>query len=211
MEFGIFLNGYIPGPAAHDTWSEHTALMRETEYTILADRHNWKYAWFGEHHSLTEYSHLSASEVFIGYCAHATERIHLGSAIVSLPPVKDHPVRVAERAAMLDHLTNQRYEFGTGRGAGSHEVATFGIMDTNETKAMWDEVIREIPRMWEQRDYEFDGESLHGAVRRTTSCRSRTARGTRRCGWRAATRRRSPRPARSASARSRSTSSRSTT
>src|SRR6478735_12495891 len=77
VEFGIFLNGYIPGPAAHDTWSEHTALMRETEYTILADQHNWKYAWFGEHHSLTEYSHLSASEVVIGYCAHATERIHL--------------------------------------------------------------------------------------------------------------------------------------
>src|SRR5262245_4062447 len=152
VEFGIFLNGYIPGPAAHNTATEHTALMRETEYTIVADRHNWKYAWFGEHHSLTEYSHLSASEVVIGYCAHATERIHLGSAIVSLPPVKDHPVRVAERAAMLDHLTNQRYEFGTGRGAGSHEVATFGIMDTNDTKPMWDEVIRQIPRMWEQRD-----------------------------------------------------------
>jgi alkanesulfonate monooxygenase SsuD/methylene tetrahydromethanopterin reductase-like flavin-dependent oxidoreductase (luciferase family) len=158
VEFGIFLNGYIPGPAAHDSQAEHTALMRETEYTILADKHNWKYAWFGEHHSLTEYSHLSASEVVIGYCAHATERIHLGSAIVSLPPVKDHPVRVAERAAMLDHLSDNRYEFGTGRGAGSHEVATFGIMDTNETKSMWDEVIREIPRMWDQRDYEFTGE-----------------------------------------------------
>ena len=49
MEFGIFLNGYIPGPAAHNTATEHTALMRETEYTIVADRHNWKYAWFGEH------------------------------------------------------------------------------------------------------------------------------------------------------------------
>jgi alkanesulfonate monooxygenase SsuD/methylene tetrahydromethanopterin reductase-like flavin-dependent oxidoreductase (luciferase family) len=59
---------------------------------------------------------------------------------------------------MLDHLSNQRYEFGTGRGAGSHEVATFGIMDTNETKAMWDEVIRQIPRMWDQRDYEFTGD-----------------------------------------------------
>ena len=82
---------------------------------------------------------------------------------MSLPPRKDHPVRVAERAAMLDHITGQRYEFGTGRGAGSHEVAMFNIMDTNETKAQWDEVIREIPRMWEQRDYEFSGESLHRA------------------------------------------------
>ena len=159
MEFGIFLNGYIPGPAAHDTYLEHEMFRCARPSTpSLADKHNWKYAWFGEHHSLTEYSHLSASEVMIGYCARATERIHLGSAIVSLPPVKDHPVRVAERAATLDHLTNQRYEFGTGRGAGSHEVATFGIMDTDETKPMWDEVIREIPRMWEQRDYSFEGE-----------------------------------------------------
>ena len=158
MEFGIFLNGYIPGPAAHDRDCEHTALMRELEYTILADKHNWKYAWFGEHHALTEYSHMSAGEVCIGYCAAATERIHLGSAIVSLPPRKEHPVRIAERAAMLDHITGQRYEFGTGRGAGSHEVATFNIMDTNETKAEWDAVIHEIPKMWRQEDYEYHGD-----------------------------------------------------
>ncbi len=31
-------------------------------------------------------------------------------------------------------------------------------MSTDETKPMWDEVIREIPRMWEQRDYSFTGE-----------------------------------------------------
>ena len=157
MEFGIFLNGYIPGPAAHDPASEHTALMREAEYVIHADKHNWKYAWFGEHHALTEYSHMSAPEVVMGYCARATERIHLSSGIVSLPPRKEHPVRIAERAAMLDHITEGRYEFGTGRGAGSHEVAAFNILDTSETKAEWDEVVREIPRMWEQKDYSFEG------------------------------------------------------
>ena len=29
MEFGIFLNGYIPGPGAHDSAWEHRQLMRE--------------------------------------------------------------------------------------------------------------------------------------------------------------------------------------
>jgi len=62
MEFGVYVNGYLPGPAAHDTASEHTMLHREAEYVIAADRSNWKYAWFGEHHSLTEYSHMSAPE-----------------------------------------------------------------------------------------------------------------------------------------------------
>jgi alkanesulfonate monooxygenase SsuD/methylene tetrahydromethanopterin reductase-like flavin-dependent oxidoreductase (luciferase family) len=157
VEFGIFLNGYLPGPAAHDRDSEHTMLTREIEYTIKADRHHWKYAWFGEHHALTEYSHMSAPEVVMGYIAARTDQIHLSSGINSLSPRKEHPVRYAERAAMLDHVTGQRYEWGTGRGAGSHEMLAFNIHDTNSTKSEWDEVVREVPRMWEQRDYSFEG------------------------------------------------------
>jgi hypothetical protein len=157
MEFGIFSNGYTPGPAAHDSESEHTELMREAEYAILADKHNWKYIWFGEHHGLTEYSHMSAPAPIMGWVAAQTDYIHIGSAITSLPTNKEHPVRIAERAAMLDHVTNNRFEFGTGRGAGSHELRTFNVMDPSVTKAQWDEVIREIPRMWEQKDYDFDG------------------------------------------------------
>lgn len=158
MEFGIFLNGYIPGPGAHDSAWEHRQLMREAEYATFADKHSWKYAWFGEHHGLTEYSHMSAPEVVIGLVAGQTDYIHLGSAITSLSPRKEHPVRLAERAAMLDHVTSRRFEWGTGRGAGSHELRSFNILDTDSTKAEWDEVVREIPRMWEQLDYQHHGE-----------------------------------------------------
>lgn len=158
MEFGVFLNGYLPGAAAHDTESEHRELFEQCKYAVFADKHNWKYAWFGEHHALTEYSHMSAPEVCMGWVAAQTDYIHLGSAIMSLPAMKEHPVRVAERTATLDHMTNHRYEFGTGRGAGSHEMATFNIMDPPETKKMWDEIVREIPRMWAQKDYQFQGD-----------------------------------------------------
>jgi alkanesulfonate monooxygenase SsuD/methylene tetrahydromethanopterin reductase-like flavin-dependent oxidoreductase (luciferase family) len=158
MEFGLFLQGYVPGPGAHDTDREHEAFLREVELVVLADRTNWKYAWFSEHHALTEYSHLSSSEVMMAYLAHATERIHLGSGIFNLSPRVNHPVRNAERVAMLDHLSEGRFEWGTGRGAGSHEVATFNIHDTASTRAEWDEVIREIPRMWETEAYTFQGE-----------------------------------------------------
>ena len=158
MEFGVFLNGYIPGPAAHETELEHTELFREAEYVIFADKHNWKYAWLGEHHALTEYSHMSAPEVVMGYIAAQTDYIHLASGITSLSPRKEHPARFAERAAMLDHFTGNRFEFGTGRGAGGHEVATFNILDKSSTKVEWEEVVKEIPRMWEQKDYEYQGE-----------------------------------------------------
>jgi len=160
VEFGVFLNGYLPGPASRDSEAEHLMLEREVAYAVAADRCNWKYAWFGEHHALTEYSHLSAPEVLMGYVAARTERIHLGTGINSLSPRKEHPVRYAERAAMLDHVTENRFEWGTGRGAGSHEMRSFNIMDKDSTKAEWSEVVQQIPRMWEQRDYSYLGESF---------------------------------------------------
>ena len=93
----------------------------------------------------------------MGWVAAQTERIHIGSAITSLPVTKEHPVRIAERAAMLDHVTNNRFEFGTGRGAGSHELMTFSGTQPSQTKAMWDEVIREIPRMWNKKTTHLKG------------------------------------------------------
>ena len=96
----------------------------------------------------------------MGWVAAQTDYIHLGTGINSLSPRKEHPARFAERAAMLDHFTNRRFEWGTGRGAGSHEMATFNILDKNSTKAEWNEVVRQIPRMWEQYDYSYEGESF---------------------------------------------------
>ena len=63
--------------------------------------------------------------MFLGYLAHTTERIHLGSGIFNPLPQVNHPAKVAERVAMLDHLSDGRFEFGTGRGAGSHEILGF--------------------------------------------------------------------------------------
>ncbi|MFF9853802.1 LLM class flavin-dependent oxidoreductase [Streptomyces litmocidini] len=155
MEFGIFVQGYVGKRAETDPEAEHKALMEETEYVIQADRSGFKYAWASEHHFLEEYSHLSANDVYLGYLAHATERIHLGSGIFNpLAPV-NHPVKVAEKVAMLDHLSGGRFEFGSGRGAGSHEILGFmpGITDMNHTKEIWEETIAEFPKMWLQDEY----------------------------------------------------------
>jgi alkanesulfonate monooxygenase SsuD/methylene tetrahydromethanopterin reductase-like flavin-dependent oxidoreductase (luciferase family) len=148
----------VPGPAAHDPDAEHAAFLNEAALVELADKTGWKYVWFSEHHALTEYSHLSSSEVMMGYLFRGTERIHLGSGIFNLSPRVNHPVRNAERVAMLDQLSSGRFELGTGRGAGSHEVATFNIHDTSSTKSEWDEVVWELRKMWETEDYTFQGQ-----------------------------------------------------
>src|SRR5215218_8258181 len=159
MEFGIFVQGYTPQfRRDKDPDAEHHALMNELELVKAADEAGFKYVWVVEHHFLDEYSHLSANDVFLGYLAHSTERIHLGSGIFNPLPQVNHPAKVAERVTMLDHLSDGRFEFGTGRGAGSHEVATFNIHDTSSTRAEWDEVVWELPKMWERKDYTFQGE-----------------------------------------------------
>ena len=97
---------------AEDPGYEHTSFLHDVELVKQADKHGFKYAWLSEHHFLEEYSHLSASEVFLGYLAGVTERIHLGSAIWNISPPVNHPVRVAERVTMMDHLSRGRFEFG---------------------------------------------------------------------------------------------------
>jgi alkanesulfonate monooxygenase SsuD/methylene tetrahydromethanopterin reductase-like flavin-dependent oxidoreductase (luciferase family) len=156
MEFGLFNSLYVPNElAARDPAAEHNRLLDEIAVVQAADRCGFKYTWATEHHFLTEYSHLSANEVFLGYLAHATERIHIGSGIFNITPPVNHPARVAERVAMLDHLSEGRFEFGMGRGSSTTEQRGFGIDDSDLTRDMFDEVVGEFRRMW--RDDEYAG------------------------------------------------------
>jgi alkanesulfonate monooxygenase SsuD/methylene tetrahydromethanopterin reductase-like flavin-dependent oxidoreductase (luciferase family) len=161
LEFGLFIQGYVPKFRREvDPDAEHHAFMDELDVVQAADKAGFKYVWVTEHHFLDEYSHLSANDVVLGYLAHATERIHLGSGIFNPLPQVNHPAKVAERVAMLDHLSGGRFEFGTGRGAGSLEILGFlpGMTDLSGTREIWEDVIGEFPKMWLQDEYEgYDG------------------------------------------------------
>ncbi len=154
MEFGLFNSGcLLPGYRPGDPLREHHRMMDEVAWTVAADKAGFKYTWATEHHFLTEYSHLSANEVFLGYLAAATERIHIGSGIFNITPPVNPPARVAERVAMLDHLSEGRFEFGMGRGSSSTEQKGFGIDDPELTREMFDEVIVEFTKMWADGEY----------------------------------------------------------
>lgn len=159
MEFGIFNSLYLPHQLSDkDPDAEHKRLMDEVEWVKAADRAGFKYTWATEHHFLTEYSHLSANESFLGFLAGVTERIHLGSGIFNITPPVNHPARVAERVAMLDHLSGGRFEFGWGRGSSSTEQKGFGIEDPELTKEMVDETLPQIVAMWRAEKYgPYDG------------------------------------------------------
>src|SRR3954453_21115332 len=155
MEFGLFNRACVLPQFNGD---EHRRIMDEVAILQAADRVGFKYTWAPEHHFLTEYSHLSANEVFLGYLAAATETIHLGSGIFNVTPPVNHPARVAERVAMLDHLSEGRFEFGMGRGSSTTEQKGFGIDDPDLTRDMFDEVIEQFTAMWAEGEYgPYDG------------------------------------------------------
>jgi alkanesulfonate monooxygenase SsuD/methylene tetrahydromethanopterin reductase-like flavin-dependent oxidoreductase (luciferase family) len=161
MEFGIFIQGFVPEyRRKDDPDAEHRSIQNDLECVLAADKAGFKYVWVTEHHFLDEYSHISANDAVLAYLAHATERIHLGSGIFNPLPQVNHPAKVAERVAMLDHLSGGRFEFGTGRGAGSHEILAFlpDMTDLSKTREIWEDVIGEFPKMWLQDEYEgYDG------------------------------------------------------
>ncbi len=64
-------------------------------------------------------------EVFITAAAERTKHIRLGIGVVSLP--YHHPLMVADRWVLLDHLTRGQVMFGTGPGALPSDAYMMGI------------------------------------------------------------------------------------
>jgi alkanesulfonate monooxygenase SsuD/methylene tetrahydromethanopterin reductase-like flavin-dependent oxidoreductase (luciferase family) len=159
MEFGLFIQAHVPisEVEANPEGAEHARLMREADLAVAVDAFGFKYVWSVEHHFLEEYSHISASEIVLPWIAARTKRLHVGSAIWNITPPVNHPARIAERVAMLDHLSEGRFEFGTGRGSSSTEFKGFRIPDGETTRAMYDEALPEILRMWKTAPYAYDG------------------------------------------------------
>jgi alkanesulfonate monooxygenase SsuD/methylene tetrahydromethanopterin reductase-like flavin-dependent oxidoreductase (luciferase family) len=154
MQFGVFMGGSV-GPKPWDE-REPLRLRNDVEIGVVADRAGFDTFWAPEHHCLEEYSHCSSSHLMCLAVGMRTQRIRVVTGIFNLCPAINHPVRVAEQIAMIDVLTNGRIELGTGRGSGSTEVNTFGVTN-EESRDMWEEAIRAIPKMWTQELFSWQG------------------------------------------------------
>jgi alkanesulfonate monooxygenase SsuD/methylene tetrahydromethanopterin reductase-like flavin-dependent oxidoreductase (luciferase family) len=122
------------------------------EQAVLADRVGFDRVWSVEHHCLKWYAHMSAPETFLAYVAAKTERIRIGHGVVCLPFRMNHPVKVAERVAMLDILSKGRVDFGIGKGGTVQESGAFQT-EMDEIPAQLEESARMIPRMWREETF----------------------------------------------------------
>src|ERR1051325_7239936 len=154
MKFGIFYELSVPRPWTRE--SERDVYMNALEQVRLADELGFHSGWCVEHHFLEEDSHSSAPELFLTACAMQTKNIRVGHGIVICVPQFNHPVRIAERAAVLDIFSGGRLEFGTGRSATWTELGGFRA-NLDETKNSWDEFVHAIPQMWTKERFGFEG------------------------------------------------------
>jgi putative FMN-dependent luciferase-like monooxygenase len=96
-----------------------------TEQIVQAEKSGLDSAWIAQHHFHEAEGGLPAPFAFLGYVAARTSRIRLGTGIVTLP--LEHPVRVAEDAAVLDLMCGGRFELGVGTGGNPTAFAAFGL------------------------------------------------------------------------------------
>lgn len=105
---------------------EDPTLCLERDIALIqhCDRLGFAEAWVGEHHS-TGWETIASPELFLAVVAERTRHIRLGTGAVSLP--YHHPLMVADRIVLLDHLTRGRVDFGVGPGGHISDALMLGL------------------------------------------------------------------------------------
>ena len=153
MKFSMIFEAQLADPTpAH----EHQVLRDCVEQAVYAEEMGFDRIWAVEHHSLTQYAHMSASEIFLAWVAARTSRIRIGHGVVTMPFGYQHPVRVAERAAMLDVLSEGRVDIGAGRGATHQEMSMYGV-SPEDTAPQMEEALRIFSGAWREELFEWRG------------------------------------------------------
>ena len=122
----------------------------------LAEPLGFDSLWPPEHH-FTDYSACPDNVQFLSYMAAKTTRIKLGTGAVIVP--WNDPLRVVEKIAFLDHLSNGRAILGLGRGLSRVEYEHFQI-EMNSARDRFDEASRMIIEGLEKGFVEGDGPVL---------------------------------------------------
>ena len=125
---GVFLAPYHP-----DDESPGLQMRRDLELAEHLDRLGFDELWIGEHHSAS-FESIASPEIFIAAAAERTRQIRLGTGVISLP--YHHPLMVADRIAMLDHLTRGRVMFGVGPGQLPSDAHMMGIEVADQRRRM---------------------------------------------------------------------------
>ena len=121
--FGLDTFGDLERDADGTPIHHAVALRQVVEEAALAEEVGLDFFGVGEHHR-PDFS-ISAPDVLLAAIAGRTRRIRLGTSVTVLS--SEEPVRVFERFATLDAVSNGRAEITAGRGSFTESFPLFGL------------------------------------------------------------------------------------
>src|SRR5437899_6812585 len=152
LEFGLDTFGDVPEDDNGRPVSHAAAIRQVVDEAILADEIGVDVFAVGEHHR-PEYS-ISAPETVLAGIATRTNRIHLASGVTVLS--SDDPVRVFQRFATVDALSNGRAEVILGRGSFTESFPLFGY-DLRDYDQLFEEKLDLFVKLLDEQPVTWSG------------------------------------------------------
>lgn len=144
------------GDLATDTKGKlmsHAASIRlVVDEAVLADKLGVDVIGLGEHHR-DEFA-ISSPEMVLAAIASKTKRITLASGVTVLS--SDDPVRVYERFATLDAVSNGRAQVILGRGSFTESFPLFGY-DLRDYESLFEEKIELFSKLLDEQPVTWEG------------------------------------------------------
>jgi probable LLM family oxidoreductase len=161
IEFGLDTFGDVPQTDSGELATHAQAIRHVVAEAVLADQIGIEVFAVGEHHR-PEYA-ISSPETVLAGIATQTERIRLSSGVTVLS--SDDPVRVFQRFATVDALSNGRAEVILGRGSFTESFPLFGY-DMSDYDTLFEEKIELFSRLLTEKPVDWSGSTraaLHDA------------------------------------------------
>ncbi|MCR6489561.1 LLM class flavin-dependent oxidoreductase [Amycolatopsis sp. OK19-0408] len=152
LEFGLDTFGDVPEDDEGRKLSHAAAIRQVLDEAVLADELGVDVIALGEHHR-PEYS-VSSPETVLAGIATRTSRIRLSSGVTVLS--SDDPVRVFQRFATVDALSNGRAEVILGRGSFTESFPLFGY-DLSDYDTLFEEKLDLFVRLLDEKPVTWRG------------------------------------------------------
>ncbi|MFK4485846.1 LLM class flavin-dependent oxidoreductase [Bradyrhizobium sp. USDA 336] len=152
LEFGLDTFGDVTRDASGDMIPHAQVIRNVVDEAVLADELGLDFIGLGEHHR-ADFA-ISSPETVLAAIASRTKRIHLGSAVTVLS--SDDPIRVFQRFATLDALSNGRAEVILGRGSFTESFPLFGF-DLRKYEELFEEKLDLFAALLSQQPVTWQG------------------------------------------------------
>ena len=132
-------------------WSE--VLNDMLEIVDAAEELGFEGVTINENH-FQNYVANPSSLLFSALAAQRTKRLRIMPGIVVLPYY--NPLLIASEMTMLDHLAPGRIGIGVARGGSPYPLTRIGV-DPKEARAIYEESLEIIRKVWAEEDVSYDG------------------------------------------------------